>query len=112
MYFLFIVPRFSGILVKYRILGGFSALTATQFEKFPASCHKLQQLVGTVPDNSEELANATRDALRDVSQQPNLCQLLRRKTEIRVLKQVELIDQLKKVLFYILVAKTKIKLRP
>ena len=52
-----------------------------------------------MPDNSEELANATRDALRDVSQQPNLCQLLRRKTEIRVLKQVELIDQLKQVSF-------------
>ena len=40
-------------------------------------------------------ANATRDAIRDVSLEPALCQILRRKTEIRVQKQVDLIGKLK-----------------
>ena len=46
------------------------------------------------PDENE-LAGATRDAIRDVSKSPSLCQVLRRKTEGRVLKQVELIDKLR-----------------
>jgi len=77
------------------LLGGFSALTAAQFEKFPPSCHRLRQLVAAEPVDQSELADATRDAIRDVSKSPGLCQVLRRKTEVRVLKQVELIDQLR-----------------
>ena len=40
------------------------------------------------------MANTTRDALREVSENPLFCQLLRRKIEPRVQKQIDLIKQL------------------
>ena len=90
-----LVNPFLRLIISIFSLGGFSALTAAQFDKFPPSCHRLRQLVAAEPVDPVELANATRDAIRDVSKSPGLCQVLRRKTEVRVLKQVELIDQLR-----------------
>jgi len=76
------------------LLGGFNSLTVEQFKQFPASCHKLRELVSSEDVDEIELANTTRDALREVSENPLFCQLLRRKIEPRVQKQIDLIKQL------------------
>lgn len=77
------------------LLGGFNSLSIEQFKQFPESCHHLRKLVASENVDEQELANTTRDALRDVSENPQLCRLLRYKIEPRVQKQADLIEKLK-----------------
>ena len=81
------------------LLGGFNALTTEQFKQFPPSCHKLRELVISEDVDTNVLSDVTREALRDVSADPKLCQLLRRKLEPRVAKQVDLINELRMGMF-------------
>merc|ERR1711970_166394 len=77
------------------LLGGFNSLSIEQFKQFPETCHHLRKLVASENVDEQELADTTRDALRDVSENPQLCRLLRYKIEPRVQKQVDLIEKLK-----------------
>lgn len=104
---------------RLMLLGGFASLSNDQFKKFPESCKLLRSAAAdsSTPGRlsfkshstfllrtckcftyylATDLQVLTRNALRDVSQNPPLCQLLRRATpDPRLEKMATLVDKLK-----------------
>jgi len=81
---------------RLMLVGGFASLSGEQFRKFPESCKLLRAAAANTDTPAEELQVLTRNALRDVSQDASLCQLLRRaRPDNRLEKMATLVEKLK-----------------
>jgi len=81
---------------RLMLLGGFASLSADQFKKFPESCKKLRAAASDSTISADDLQVLTRNALRDVSADASLCQILRRaKPDPRLDKMAVLVEKLK-----------------
>jgi len=81
---------------RLMLLGGFASLSQDQFKQFPESCKELRTAAAGTTNSEAELQVLTRNALRDVSQDPALCAQLRRaKPDARLEKMANLVEKLK-----------------
>jgi len=78
------------------LLGGFTAASSADAQKFPDSAKKLRAAAADTSTSAQEMKILTRNALRDISSQPHLCSSLRRaKADPRVEEMARLVEQLK-----------------
>ncbi|CAG5111733.1 Oidioi.mRNA.OKI2018_I69.chr2.g6008.t1.cds [Oikopleura dioica] len=78
------------------LLAGFASVPAEQFKQFPESCHILRKAAQEKSTPAAELKILTRNALRDVSKDANLCSLIRSsKSDARLESLASLIDELR-----------------
>lgn len=78
------------------LLAGFASVPPEQFSQFPESCHILRKAAQEKNTPAAELKILTRNALRDVSKDANLCALIRTsKSDARLESLAALIDELR-----------------